>query len=117
MNIELSEEQRRQPTENLEQKFRRLADVWIAETAYVSSTNDLVSHPAFLGIVGMGSPVIPLLLRQLQRRQGHWHRALRRITGMDPVPPTDRGNIAKTAEAWLRIAHTLTPPPAQSPAP
>jgi len=33
---------------------------------------------------------------------GHWHRALRQITGADPVPPADRGNLDKAAEAWLR---------------
>ncbi len=88
--------------ESLEAKFRRLAAIWLAETAYVSSSSDLVSHAAFREIVGMGSAVIPLLLRELQNRTGHWHRALRRITGADPVPAADRGNIEKAAEAWLR---------------
>lgn len=93
---------KRTPTEGAEAKFRRLAAVWAAETAYVSSTSDLVAHPAFQEIVGMGQAVIPLLLRELEKGTGHWRRALRRITGVDPVPPADRGNIAKAAEAWLR---------------
>ncbi len=50
----------------------------------------------------MGSAVIPLLLRQLHNRSGYWHRVLRRITGADPVPAADRGNIEKAAGAWLR---------------
>ncbi len=91
-----------EPVETVEEKFRRLAAVWLAETAYVSSSSDLVAHPAFQEIVGMGPAVIPLLLRELENRTGHWHRALRRITGADPVPPTERGNIEKAAEAWLR---------------
>jgi hypothetical protein len=62
----------------------------------------LVAHPAFQEIVGMGPAVIPLLLKELQKGTGHWHRALRRITGVDPVPPGDRGNIDKAAQAWLR---------------
>ena len=90
------------PTESLQEKFRRLAAVWLAETAYVSSSTDLVAHPAFQEIVGLGPAVIPLLLRELEKGTGHWHRALRRITGADPVPPTERGNIDKTAEFWLR---------------
>ena len=90
------------PTESVGDKFRRLAAVWRAETAYVSSSSDLVAHPAFQEIVGLGPAVIPLLLRELEKRSGHWHRALRRITGADPVPPADRGNIDKAAEAWLR---------------
>lgn len=85
-----------------EQRFHRLAATWLAETAYISSTNDLVGHPAFQEIVAMGDAAVPLLLRELERRTGHWHRALRQITGADPVPAADRGNIDKAAEAWLR---------------
>jgi len=44
------------PTESIEEKFRRLAAVWLAETAYVSSSSDLVGHPAFQEIVGMVFP-------------------------------------------------------------
>jgi hypothetical protein len=90
------------PVETIEEKFQRLASVWRAETAYASSSSDLVAHPAFQEIVGMGQAVIPLLLRELENRTGHWHRALRLITGADPVPPADRGNIDKAAAAWLR---------------
>jgi hypothetical protein len=88
--------------ETVEEQFQRLASRWRAETAYVSSTSDLVGHPAFREIVGMGPAVVPLLLRELEKRSGHWHRALRQITGADPVPPADHGNIDKAAEAWLR---------------
>jgi hypothetical protein len=91
-----------EPVETVEEKFHRLASVWRAETAYVSSSSDLVAHPAFQEIVGMGRAVVPLLLRELENRTGHWHRALRLITGSDPVPPAERGNIGKAEEAWLR---------------
>src|SRR5436190_4048262 len=88
-----------QPAETVAERFRRLAAVWLAETAFVSSTSDQVAHPAFQEIVAMGPVVIPLLLRELENGTGHWHRALRRITGAEPVPPEDRGNIRKAAEA------------------
>jgi hypothetical protein len=88
--------------ESIEERFQRLAAVWRAETAYVSSSSDLIAHPAFQEIVGLGQAAIPLLLRELAKRSGHWHRALRRITGANPVPPADRGDIDKAAEAWLR---------------
>ena len=71
-------------------------------TASVGCAAHLVAHPAFREIVAMGPAVIPVLLRELEARSGHWHRALRQITGADPVPPADRGNIDKAAEAWLR---------------
>jgi hypothetical protein len=90
------------PAESLEEKFQRLASAWLAETAYVSSSSDLVAHPAFQEIVSLGPAVIPLLLRELEKRTGHWHRALRRITGVDPVPTAEGGNVARMAEAWLQ---------------
>src|SRR5262245_50941992 len=90
------------PKESIEEKFRRLATVWRAETAYVSSSSDLVADPAFQEIVGMGPAVVPLVLRELANRTGHWHRAHRRITGADPVAPEDRGNLDRMAEAWLK---------------
>jgi hypothetical protein len=90
------------PPESVEHKFQRLADLWRTETAYVSSTSDMVAHPAFQEIVAMGAAVIPLLLRELENRTGHWHRTLRRITGVDPVAPADRGNMEKTVAAWLQ---------------
>ncbi len=90
------------PVETIPEKFHRLAAIWRAETAYVSSSSDLVAHPAFQEIVAMGPAVIPLLLHELENRTGHWHRALRRITGADPVAPADRGNYDKAVEAWLR---------------
>ncbi len=68
----------------------------------MSSSSDVTNHPAFREIVEMGPAVIPLLLRGLEKRAGHWHRALRRITGVDPVPPQNRGNVAQAAAAWLR---------------
>jgi hypothetical protein len=91
-----------EPPESIEAKFRRLATIWCAETACISSSSDLVAHPAFQEIVSLGPAVIPLLLRKLENRTGHWHRALRRITGIDPVPAADRGTIAKSAEAWMK---------------
>jgi hypothetical protein len=88
--------------ETIEERFQRLAARWLAETAHVSSSTELVNHPAFQEIVAMGKAVVPLLLRELERRSGHWHRALKRITEADPVPIADRGNVEKAAEAWLR---------------
>lgn len=100
--VPVKQKETTEPGETLEQRFHRLASVWRAETAYVSSSSELVAHPAFREIVGMGVPVIPLLLRELENRTGQWHRAMREITSADPVSPADRGNVDRAAEAWLR---------------
>jgi hypothetical protein len=44
-------------TESVQEKFRRLAALWLAETAYVSSSSDRVAQPAFQEIGGPSSAV------------------------------------------------------------
>jgi hypothetical protein len=88
--------------ETVEQRFRRLEATWTTETGYLSSYTDIVAHPAFQEIIQMGAPVVPLLLRDLQERPRLWVWALPEITGADPVPPEDAGNIAQMSETWLR---------------
>jgi hypothetical protein len=90
-----------QPAETVEEYFRRLEAAWRADTAHLSSTTKIVSHPAYQEILRMGKAVVPLMLRDLEERPRLWVWALPDITGADPVPEADRGNIAKMSEAWL----------------
>ena len=64
----------------------------------------LIKHPAFQEIIRMGQAVVPLMLRDLTQRPRLWVWALPEITGADPVPPADRGDIARMGEAWLQWA-------------
>src|SRR4051794_28711508 len=89
-------------TETVEQRFRRLEATWLAEVGCSSSSPVLRSHPAFQEIIGLGEAVVPLMLRDLAERPRLWVWALPQITGADPVPAADRGNIARMSEAWLR---------------
>ncbi len=89
-------------TETLEERFRRLEAKWTAETGFLSSFSDIVEHPAFREIIRMGDAVVPFLLRDLEERPRLWVWALPAITGENPVPPGDGGNIARMSEAWLR---------------
>jgi hypothetical protein len=86
---------------DLEQQFLRLVEIWRKATQYTSSMSDLVNHPAYQQIIGLGQPAIPLLLRELERDPDYWFAALRALTGVDPVPAASRGNLARMAEAWL----------------
>lgn len=92
------------PAETVAERFRRLERTWMAEVGHHSSTTKLASHPAFQEIIQMGQAVVPLMLRDLEKRPRLWVWALPEITGADPVPESDRGNIAKMSEAWLRWA-------------
>lgn len=88
--------------ETVEERFRRLEKIWTAETGYLSNPSEIVGHAAFQEIITMGDAVIPLMLRDLEERPRLWVWALADITGASPVPDSERGNIAKMSEAWLR---------------
>jgi hypothetical protein len=90
------------PAETLEQRFRRLEAALTAATGVLSADTDITQHPAFREIVGIGKAVVPLMLRDLEQSPRLWVWALPEITGENPVPPEDRGYIAKMSEAWLR---------------
>jgi hypothetical protein len=86
----------------LTEVFRSFAEEWRQTTRFQSSLTQITDHPAYRAIVRLGEEVVPLLLRELQRRQEPWFTALREITGADPVKPEQRGDMGKMAEAWLR---------------
>src|SRR2546421_198291 len=86
----------------LEEHFRHLEATWTAETGHLSSYTDIAQHPAFQEIIRMGHQVVPLMLRDLESEPRLWVWALPEITGANPVPSADAGNIARMSEAWLR---------------
>jgi hypothetical protein len=85
----------------LEKELRTLASQWKEACGFLSSTTAMVHHPAYQAIIGLGPPVVPLLLRELEKEPAHWFEALKAITGQDPVSPKDWGNIPAMASAWL----------------
>jgi hypothetical protein len=90
------------PAETIEQRLRRLEAAWEADTRYLSDAHRIIEHPAFQEIIGLGDAVVPLLLRDLEKGPRLWVWALPRITGANPVAPSDGGNIRKMSDAWLR---------------
>jgi hypothetical protein len=83
-------------------KFQALAEAWQQEVQFCSSMTEMVLHPAYQRIIGMGTAAVPFLLRELQNRPDHWFWAIAAITGADPVKPEDRGKLKKMAEVWLK---------------
>ena len=87
--------------ESMSDRFARLYETWRTATVLDSSTTQKVSHPAYLAIVAMGPPAVPLILRELARRPGHWGPALSAITGAVPYAPELEGDLRAIARAWL----------------
>src|SRR5688572_18008802 len=87
-------------SDSTEERFRLLAAAWEADTLYLSDAHRIIEHPAFQEIIRMGDAVVPLLLRELEKKPSHWVWALSRITGAHPVAQAEGGNIRKMTDAW-----------------
>jgi hypothetical protein len=80
--------------------FRRLADEWRRETLASSSMTDIVLHPSYQRIIGLGRQVVPLILEELEREPYHWFWALSAITGEDPA--TEDATLEGATAKWLK---------------
>ncbi len=90
-----------QEAEALTQKFNQLAAAWRRETALKSSVTAIAMHPAYQQIIGMGEQALPLIFHQLQTEPDHWFWALQAITGENPVPDENAGDLEAMAKDWL----------------
>lgn len=79
--------------------FDGLVSQWKDGTWFVSSIKKRISHPAFLKIIGLGSPAIPLILDELRREPDYWSYALEAITREDAAPYAR--NLQELRQAWL----------------
>jgi hypothetical protein len=91
----------RQPSRAMERRFADLVTWWRRDTEYLSSLTDIINHPAYQAIILMGTPAIPLILRELRERPDHWFTALRAISGNDPVAVKNRGDLDAMTKTWL----------------
>ncbi len=82
-------------------EFIRLASAWKQDTELHSSPAVIASHAAYRGIVALGAKALPHILRDLARTHAPWFWALREITGEDPVPDGDRGDVERMTAAWV----------------
>lgn len=85
----------------VEQEFRQLTAKWREEMAGYALANRVLAHPAYRQIIEMGEAVLPLILEDLREGGGHWYRALREITGENPVPEEHRARRPQMRAAWV----------------
>jgi hypothetical protein len=88
-------------TAELEQLFRGLVKNWEEETGGMSSTNRRYAHPSYQAILGLGTAVVPLILRELQQRPDWWFEALTALAKpkLNPVEP--KSTFEEAVAAWL----------------
>ena len=87
--------------ESLSSIFYSLTQAWMRETRFTNSMTAILSNGNLSRIVSLGSAVIPLILRDLERSPKHWFNALSVLTGADPVKEEQVGNMKAMREAWL----------------
>lgn len=83
-------------------EFNRHANKWQRETGYLSSPSEKYLHPSYARIIGMGRPILGLLLARLRDQPADWFFALRAITGQNPVTDNMAGDMKKMCRAWLK---------------
>jgi hypothetical protein len=89
------------PFNDLGSRFRRLAERWQRETGGFSSSKERSRNPAYLAILDFGMSAIPFILQEYQSNGGHWHMALKAITGESPVDPEMIGRADLIRNAWI----------------
>jgi hypothetical protein len=84
-----------------EERFHRLDLEWKDQARYLSNTMRMAMLSPYQRIIGMGMPVVPLILDELRREPNHWFWALEAITEQNPVPAEALGKIQEMANAWV----------------
>lgn len=92
----------RPPTaDEVAELFAVLAADWKERSKYMSNTMQMAMLRPYQRIIGLGPAALPHIFAELQRDNGFWFWALEAITGDDPVPPDDKGNVRRMVDAWL----------------
>lgn len=61
------------------------------------------TSPLWPKTIEMGMPIVPFILKELQRKPAWWMlQVLREITKADPFPRRHAGNYPKMIEGWVR---------------
>lgn len=82
-------------------RFQRLAAEWKERSRYLSNTPQMAMLEPYQRIIGMGPPVVSLILEELRREPDHWFWALEAITEENPVPPEAAGKVRLMSQAWI----------------
>jgi hypothetical protein len=89
------------PEARVQARFQRLATEWKEQSRYLSNAAQMATLKPYQRIIGLGLPVVPLILEELQREPDQWFWALESITEQDPVPPEAKGKVRLMAQAWI----------------
>jgi hypothetical protein len=87
--------------DSIAEEFPKLVKQWKDETAFHSSLSKKFTNPAYVRIMAMGKPALPLILSELQKNSGHWFYALKYIAGKDVAAESNAQSFEEARAAWL----------------
>ncbi len=87
---------------SVSERFHRLAAEWKEQSRFLSNSAQMAMLRPYQRIIGMGTPVVPLILEELRREPDQWFWALESITEQNPVPPEAMGKVRLMAQAWVQ---------------
>lgn len=82
--------------------FEKLKTQWKSKTKYMSNSAQMATVWPYQQIIGMGRPALPLILKELERETDHWFWALEAISGENPVPAEQAGQVENMAKIWIQ---------------
>lgn len=85
----------------LEGRLDALVKEWDRDTLFLSSTTMMTDHPAFRAIVALGRDAVGPIVERLARDPSWLVLALPRITGENPVPDADAGDLSAIVASWV----------------
>lgn len=88
--------------DQLRERFVQLRDEWKSRSKYLSNTAQMAMLWPYQQIIGMGCDAIPMLLDELRHEPDQWFWALEAISGENPVPLNDAGDVQASAAAWIQ---------------
>ena len=95
------DKRKQKDAESLRKEFQKHSKIWRDETAFTSSVSDIVLHASYQRIIGLGGEVVPLILRELDKSPRFWFWALEAITGENPVPKSENGQVRQMTKRWI----------------
>lgn len=82
--------------------FNELAAKWKEDTQVCSNTIDIVMHPCYQQIIGIGDDAISFMLQDLiDNGPNHWFWALSAISREGPDLSGIEGDMSRMTDAWI----------------
>lgn len=89
------------PATVVEKRFNELAKKWKKETGHYSTMIHVTRNENYLRIIALGKPVIPYILKDLEKEPEYWFEALRLLTNCNPVSKNHLGDLEQMTADWL----------------